>query len=149
MRLLTLVFLLVLLAVSWSSFLITQADPVVPDTKTAKAAPSSDVVRQVSAGVATIVFIDKEDPCPCTEKRIKSSWKALQSALKDRKDIRVTRIHYDTEAPRAEHYTALKPLMVIPGIYFVNGQGKVLALLQGEVKLDEITAVLKKNAPTT
>jgi hypothetical protein len=39
--------------------------------------------------------------------------------------------------------------MVIPGIYFVNGQGKVLALLQGEVKLDEITAVLKKNAPTT
>lgn len=149
MRSLVLVFFLILLAVSWSSFLNTQADPVVADSKTSKTAPGSDTPRQVPAGVAAIVFIDKEDPCPCTDKRIKSSWKALQSALKDRKDIRVTRIHYDTEEARAEHFTALKPLMVIPGIYFVNGQGRVLALLQGEVKLAEIAAVLKKNGPTT
>ncbi len=148
MRLLAPGFLLVLLAVSWSSFLNAQADPAVV-VKNSKTAPGSDALRQAPASVATIVFIDKKDPCPCTDKRIKSSWKALQSALKDRKDIHVTRIHYDTEGARAERFTALKPLMVIPGIYFMNDQGKVIALLEGEVRLDEITAVLKKNMPAT
>ena len=143
----TLIFFLVLLAAFWSSFLNTYADPVVTNTRSQKTAPGSDVLHHVPAGVASVVFIDKEAPCPCTDKRIKSSWKALQSALKVRKDIPVTRIHYDTETPRAERINALKPLMVIPGIYFMTGQGRVLALLQGEVKLDEITAVLKKNTP--
>jgi hypothetical protein len=33
--------------------------------------------------------------------------------------------------------------MVPPGIYFVDGQGAVLAMLQGEVEAKEIEAVLK------
>lgn len=139
------------LLILWSGLSATQAQPVAVDGKSgtpAAAAPAPSHAQQVPAGVAEIVFVDKEKPCPCTDERTKASWKVLQNALKDRKDVRVTRIHYDTESAKAERYTRLKPLMVIPGLYFMNGQGKVLAMLQGEVKLAQITAVFKKNGPT-
>jgi hypothetical protein len=34
--------------------------------------------------------------------------------------------------------------MVPPGIYFVDQQQRVFELLQGEVKAEEITAILKR-----
>ena len=136
MKLLTLGCLLLLLCGSWLFSMAANAEP-----------PAAS--KQTFAGINTIVFIDKKYACPCTESRINSSWKTLQQSLKDHNNIRVMRIHFDTDKQLAEQYMALKPLMVLPGIYFLNAQGKVVELLQGEVQLNQIMATLKKNAPTT
>jgi hypothetical protein len=48
----------------------------------------------------------------------------------------------DTESAKAAAFTTQKPLMVPPGIYFVDGRGSVIELLQGEVDPGKIREVL-------
>lgn len=93
--------------------------------------------------VAKVVFIDKENACECTKKRIDGTWAALQGALGTPASLSVERIHLDTEAAKAEFYTMLKPLMVPPGLYFVDGRDAVVEMLQGEVTTEQIATVLK------
>ena len=93
--------------------------------------------------VAKVVFIDKENCCDCTRKRIDASWAALQTALGGSAAIPIERIHVDTEAARAERYTLLKPLMVPPGIYFLNEREAVIEMLEGEIAEQQITSLLR------
>jgi hypothetical protein len=74
---------------------------------------------------------------------VADTWAALQTALGTPPKLPIERIHIDTQAAQAGPYTSVKPLMVPPGIYFVDQQLRVVELLQGEVKAEEITAVLK------
>jgi len=97
----------------------------------------------VTSKVARVVFMDKEHACECTRKRVDDTWAALQTALGTPPKLPIERIHIDTQAAQAAPYTGAKPLMVPPGIYFVDQQQHVVELLQGEVKTEEITAVLK------
>jgi hypothetical protein len=106
------------------------------------AANSSTVAPAIK--VAKIVFIDKEHACDCTRKRVEGTWAALQNALGTIAKLPVERIHVDTEPAKAEAYTKLKPLMAPPGIYFVDGHGGVLELLQGEIDADEIRQAIEK-----
>jgi hypothetical protein len=144
MRLLVLSCVLVSLSVSCVCSQGVLAAPTTDDIKAGKMPERQGSSGQVASPINTIVFIDKQNACECTQVMIKSGWKALQAALKDRKDIHVTRIHYDTERPLAERYLALKPLMALPGIYFLNARGGVVELLQGEVRPEQIVAVFKK-----
>jgi hypothetical protein len=137
---------LLVMCAFWSYPLSTWADPNTGG-KTAPDLPKQKVSAPTAALVDNIVFIDKKDCCPCTDERTKSSWKALQTALKDRKNIRVTRIHYDTQKSLTNRYTALRPLLVIPGIYLLSNQGSIVEFLQGEVRSEQIEAALKKSAP--
>jgi hypothetical protein len=105
--------------------------------------PSFAVKSQPTSKLAKIVFIDKENACDCTRKRVEGTWTALQSALGTPAALPVQRLHVDTQTAEAAVYTNAKPLMVPPGIYFVDGQGAVLAMLHGEVEAKEIEAVLK------
>jgi hypothetical protein len=114
----------------------------------AKAPPVQTSASTVASAVATtrvakIVFIDKQEACDCTRKRIDDTWAALQSVLGPSPTLPVERIHVDTQAAQAEAYTLLKPLMVPPGIYFVDAHDAVVEMLQGEVKAEQVTAVLK------
>jgi hypothetical protein len=115
-----------------------------------KAAPAADVARparvgnpQPAAKVARIVFLDKEHACACTRRTVEQTWAALKSALGASPSLPVQRLHLDTQTAEAAAYTTTKPLMALPGIYFVDGQGAVLDLLQGEVAAKEIEARLK------
>ena len=93
--------------------------------------------------VARIVFIDQEGACECTRKRIEGTWTALQSALGEPAGLPVERIHADTQAGLAAPYVDNKPLMVPPGVYFVDDGGAVIQMLQGEVTAEQIAAVLR------
>jgi hypothetical protein len=99
---------------------------------------------QAESTIAKIVFIDTENACACTRRRIEETWKALQAALGSPATLAIERIHADTQAALAEPYMLLKPLMVSPGIYFVDTHDAVIEMLQGEVKQEQIAAVLKK-----
>jgi hypothetical protein len=110
----------------------------------ASAQPSVPAVKpQPTSKPAKIVFIDKEHACDCTRKRVEQAWTTLQSALGTAAALPVQRLHIDTQAAEAAAYTNAKPLMVPPGIYFVDSQGAVIEMLQGEVEAKEIQAALK------
>jgi hypothetical protein len=110
-------------------------------------ASSSTAVVAVKPKVARVVFIDKENACDCTKKRIDGTWAALQTALGTTATLLVERIHLDTQASQAEAYTLLKPLMVPPGVYFVDARDSVIEMLQGEVTAEQIGTILKNIQP--
>ena len=95
-----------------------------------------------AAKVAKIAFLDKEHACDCTRKRVDDTWAALQRALGTPAKLPVERIHMDTESARASAYTQRKPLMVPPGVYFLDQDTTVLELLEGEITTEQIAAVL-------
>jgi hypothetical protein len=94
--------------------------------------------------LSKIVFVGKEHACDCTRKSVDAGWTALQKILGAPGAITVERMHVDTESARVEPYRAQKPIMALPAIYFVDGKGTVLDMLQGEVGEAQIQPVLEK-----
>jgi hypothetical protein len=93
--------------------------------------------------VARIVFVGKEHPCDCTRKALDAGWAALQKALGTPARVPVEKLQVDTDGPKVEPYRTQKPIMALPAIYFLDGKGTVVELLQGEVTTDRITSVLQ------
>ena len=108
------------------------------------AAMAATPVTPTTSKITRVVFMDKEHACECTRKRVDETWAALQTALGTPPKLPSERIHIDTQAAQAGPYVSEKPLVVPPGIYFVDRQQYVFDLLQGEIKADEIAAVLKR-----
>ena len=103
---------------------------------------------RVSSVVTRIVFVDKQECCDCTRRAIDESWAALQAALGPDHGLALERVFSDTETARADELRALRPLVTVPGIYFLDAAGRVVELLQGTVTADEIRAALPaKQAP--
>lgn len=102
-------------------------------------------VKQENPGtrVASIVFVGQKDACQCTRDRIDASWAALETALGRQPAVPVERIQEDVDTARAEEYAKLKPVIVVPGIYFLDEKGGLVELLQGEVKAEQVSAVLR------
>ncbi len=109
----------------------------------AAAAPEKPPTAKVSkTKIAKIVFIGKQDACDCTRKRVDDSYAELQSALSGHKDITVERIRVDTDRAQVEPYRKLRAIMVLPAIYLLDGAGKLIEMLQGEVKSEQVKKVL-------
>jgi len=108
----------------------------------ARPVPTNSPAVAPATKVAKIAFIDKEHACDCTRKRVDDTWAALGAALGTPTKLPVERIHFDTESAKAAAYTQSRPLMVPPGIYFVDQGNAVLELLEGEVTTEQIAAVL-------
>lgn len=100
-----------------------------------------------ASGVKKIVFVGMKNACDCTRRRIANSWSALQNALGTPAGISLERLQVDEDVAKVETYQKQKPIMVIPAIYFVDGHGRVLKLLQGEVNEQQLLAVLETRAP--
>jgi len=107
------------------------------------AAMAATPVTPTTSKVARVVFMDKEHACECTRKRVDDTWAAAPDSPGTPPKLPIERIHIDTQAAQAGPYTSAKPLMVPPGIYFVTSSSAWSNYLQGEVKAEEIAAVLK------
>jgi hypothetical protein len=94
--------------------------------------------------LSKIVFVGKEHACECTRKSVDAGWAALQKVLGSPGKIPVERMHVDTESARVAPYREQKPIMALPAIYFVDGKGSVLDMLQGEVGEAQIQPILEK-----
>jgi len=109
----------------------------------AAAAPEKPPAAKVSKSkIAKIVFIGKQDACDCTRKRVDDAYAELQSALASHKDITVERIRVDTDSAQVEPYRKLRAIMVLPAIYLLDKSGKLVEMLQGEVKSEQVKKVL-------
>lgn len=104
--------------------------------------PATKQPAPVAATIARIVFVDKKQCCDCTRDRIAKSWKALTDAMGSPPSPPVERIHLDTQAARAAPYIKQRAIMVPPAIYFFDQQGKLVQMLQGELKSAQIKKIL-------
>ena len=96
-----------------------------------------------AADVARIVFIDQEECCECTRKRTDATWAALNEALEGRADVPVERVHSDSQEAQAQPYLDMRPMMVVPGLYFLDAEGDLVEMLQGELTAEQIAVALR------
>ena len=114
---------------------------------TKASAPTHDggVVPKAAVGVVTkVVFIGQAEACDCTRKRTDKTWSELQRAMAGRQGIEVERINRDTDGERTGQLTLLRPMVTVPGVYFLDRGGAIVELLQGEVGADQFDRVLSK-----
>ncbi len=105
--------------------------PAKAQTPPAKAgAPQSAPSK--AAAPARLVFVDQAKCCACTKARIDTSWAALQKVLAD-KPLPVQRLHSDEQEAEVKPLRALKPFVALPALYVLDGDGKLVTLLQGEL----------------
>lgn len=98
---------------------------------------------KATTAVTKIVFIDQEVCCPCTRERIDGTWAELSKVLEGGPEVPVERIHGDSQEEQAKPYIAMRPLMVAPGLYFLDADGGLVEMLQGELSEGQIGAVLQ------
>ncbi len=109
-----------------------------PASEEAKAAPV-----QVRPQVSRIVFVGQKDACECTRKRIDTTWEALQAVLATGPAVPVERVQLDVHEKKTARYHAMRALIVAPGIYFLDNDGGLIELLQGEVREDQMSEMLR------
>ena len=111
------------------------------------AGPPGEVEGAAAAGrdanVALIVFVGQDQACKCTRERIEKSWSVLQTALAGGPEVEVKRIQWDVDEEEAKKYESMKPVMALPAIYFLDDEGSLIELLQGEVEDHQVSALLK------
>jgi len=93
--------------------------------------------------VSRIAFVDLEDSCDCTRRRIDAAWGALQSALGAGAPVAVDRIHLDTQEALVAPYREQKPFQFVPAVYFMDADQNVIVMLQGELSRKQVEDVLK------
>ena len=118
-----------------------QAAPAEPPAGDVGATPAQPA--KVKAAVAKIVFVDQEVCCKCTRERIDNTWAELTKALEGGPEVPVERIHADSQEEQAKPYLDMRPLMVAPGLYFLDADGGLVEILQGELTAGQIAAVLQ------
>ena len=104
----------------------------------------SEAANQSSTNVvAKVVFVDQEHCCDCTQNRIDATWDVLSTALEGQ-DILVERLHRDTQESEVAPYNEMSPIMVVPTAYFLDSEGNLVEVLQGEVTQEQIEALLER-----
>ena len=114
-----------------------------------ESADSTSAVQQALpiVPVASIVFVDQAECCKCTRTRINDTWDALKSSLeKSGKELPIRRIHSDKAEAIAAPFLEIRPMMVIPGVYFLDADGALIEMLQGEVAEEQIAPLLNSGA---
>lgn len=109
-----------------------------------QAASASEPVSTAATGstIARVVFVGKQNACDCTRRRVEASWAALQQALGTPAKLPVERLQIDVDGAKVAPYTKQNAVMALPAIYFVDGEARVVKLLQGEVTDTQIAAAL-------
>ncbi|MDD5306280.1 MAG: hypothetical protein PHU25_03060 [Deltaproteobacteria bacterium] len=114
-----------------------------PPATQPKAAAALPKASAVAPKVERIVFVGQKNACDCTRARIDKMWARLESVLASGPRVPVERIDLDVDEKRYNDLDALRSLVVPPGIYFLDGLGAVVELLQGEVEESRIAGSLR------
>ena len=143
------IFALLVLSVAVTACENRKAEAAQTSTSAAVVASAGSVApvpvsNDSTAKVVKIIFVGKEHACDCTRKKVDTALAALQAVLGTPPRIPVEMLKADTEEAKVEPYRKQKPMMALPAIYFVNGKGGVVELLQGEITAEQIAAVIKK-----
>jgi hypothetical protein len=64
-------------------------------------------------------------------------------------DIPVQRIHMDEDDEEASRYSDMKPYVAIPAVYFLDGEGHLVGMLQGVITQKQFEAVISGATPSS
>lgn len=147
------IFALLVLSVTVAACENHKAEAAQTSTSAAVVASSGSVApspmsNDSTAKVVRIVFVGKEHACDCTRKKVDTALAALQKVLGTPPKIPVEMLKADTEEEKVEPYRKQKPMMALPAIYFVDGKGSVVEMLQGEISEEQVSKVLSASIPT-
>jgi hypothetical protein len=109
--------------------------------------PDAEPAPESAQPVTRIVFIGQEKACKCARTRIDVTWAALQSALEAHSQITVESLTMDQDEDEFDPYDEMQSLVVAPGIYFFDAEGRLISLLQGEQTKQQILQVLEPKEP--
>jgi len=98
--------------------------------------------NDVTTKVVKIVFVGKEHACDCTRKKVETAQTALQKLLGNPSKIPVEMLLADTQQDKVEPYRLMRPMMALPAIYFIDGKGSLVDMLQGEITEAQVSKVL-------
>jgi hypothetical protein len=108
-----------------------------------KGAESAPEKAPEGAKVAKVVVLEQETGCECALARQEVTWTNLQAALDGmEKKPAVDVIHFDVEPDAAQPFQDMKAVMVVPALYFLDLDGKLVATEQGELTAEAIAALL-------
>ena len=110
----------------------------------AQEVPAPAKAKKPGFQVVLVVFIDAEGADAATQQTIDETWASLREAAKARPDLTIERFHKDTQTALAAPYLQLQPLAALPGVYFLDAKDRLVSLLQGDVLLGQVQALLKK-----
>ena len=141
------IFALLVLSVTVTACENRKAEAAQESTSAAVVAPAGSLAPSPASNdsktnVVKVVFVGKEHACDCTRKKVDTALAALQKVLGTPPKIPVEMLKADTEEEKVEPYRKQKPMMALPAIYFVDGNGTVVDLLQGEVTEAQVRKVL-------
>jgi hypothetical protein len=92
--------------------------------------------------VVRIVFVGKEHACDCTRKKVETAQAALRKLLGNPAKIPIVTLLADTQEDKVEPYRLMRPMMALPAIYFIDGKGGLVEMLQGEITEAQLSRVL-------
>ncbi|MDY0002911.1 MAG: hypothetical protein RBU30_16550 [Polyangia bacterium] len=105
--------------------------------------PAGALKKQAGEKVEKIVFVGQQNACACTKRVVDQTWDALQFALKKHAGVKVERVEMDVDRERVRALRTVRKFMALPALYFYNPEGKLVAMLEGEVMPDKIAEALK------
>jgi hypothetical protein len=106
-------------------------------------APAGALKKKPGEKVGRIVFVGQKGACDCTKNRVKETWSALQFALQKHQAVKVERLALDVDGERVRALKRQRRFMVVPALYFFSPAGKLVAMLEGELKPDQIAQNLE------
>ena len=104
--------------------------------------PSEQIEPESTAVISRVVFVEQEQCCDCTQNRINATWEALSTAIEG-EDLLVERLSRDTQETEVAPYQEMQPIMVVPALYFLDGEGNLVEQLQGEITVEQIQGVFQ------
>lgn len=110
----------------------------------ASAATTSEALGATdsTSKVARVVFVGKEHACDCTRKTVEKGLAVLQKVLGNPAKIPIEILQIDTQGDQVQPYNRMKPMVALPGIYFIDGKGGLVDMLQGEVTEAQVSKAL-------
>jgi hypothetical protein len=115
-----------------------------PSVSTApSASPASLSGGPVQTSRLRIVFVDKEVACACTRKAVDAGWKTLQSVVGPKPAVPIKRLFLDKQPAEVAVYRSKRPMVALPAIYVLDKSDKIVGMVQGEVKPEELKKLLQ------
>ncbi len=84
--------------------------------------------------VHRLVLVVREKGCQCTREDVAKAMRSLGVVLGARRDRMVTQLDWDEDRSRVQRYRSQRRFIALPALYFLDTQGRVVGLLEGDIQ---------------
>ena len=96
----------------------------------------------LDGGLLEFLFLDRLDGNAAAKAHLDEVWVEVQTAMEAWPGIFVERIHIDVEPKQSAKILELRAVDKLPGVYFLDEDGALIEVLQGDIKATEIRRIV-------